>query len=98
MDCSILAGHVALGDYPATLVSRPSVWHASDGGATHGMLLRRWCALTLYALWQPLKRPSQYDSETLSGSAVPSFRHGKESFEDDVMGVCTGLWNLVPAY
>lgn len=63
------------------------------------MLLRRWWARTLeYAMWQPLKRPSQHGLEILPSSAVPGFRHGKESVEDDVMGVCAGLWNWVPSY
>ena len=29
---------------------------------------------------------------------VHGFRHRKENFEDDVIGVCAGLWNLVLSY
>jgi len=29
---------------------------------------------------------------------VQSFRNRKEHFEDDVMGVCAGLWNLALSY
>ena len=29
---------------------------------------------------------------------VHSFRNRTEHFEDDVMGVCAGLWNLVLSY
>ena len=29
---------------------------------------------------------------------VHGFRNRKENFEDDVIGVCAGLWNLVLSY
>ena len=29
---------------------------------------------------------------------VYSFRNHKENFEDDVIGICAGLWNLVLSY
>ena len=29
---------------------------------------------------------------------VHSFRNRKENFEDDVIGVCAGLWNLILSY
>jgi DDE superfamily endonuclease len=29
---------------------------------------------------------------------VHSFRNHKENFEDDVIGICAGLWNLVLSY
>ena len=29
---------------------------------------------------------------------VHSFRNHKEHFEDDVIGICAGLWNLVLSY
>ena len=29
---------------------------------------------------------------------VYAFRNCKENFEDDVIGVCAGLWNLVLSY
>jgi len=29
---------------------------------------------------------------------VHAFRNRKENFEDDVIGVCAGLWNLVLSY
>jgi hypothetical protein len=29
---------------------------------------------------------------------VHSFRNRKEHFEDDVIGVCAGLWNLALSY
>jgi hypothetical protein len=29
---------------------------------------------------------------------VHSFRNHKENFEDDVIGICAGLWNLILSY
>jgi hypothetical protein len=29
---------------------------------------------------------------------VHGFRHRKANFEDDVIGICAGLWNLVRSY
>ena len=63
------------------------------------MRLRLWCALTLeYTMGQYLKRPSQNDLEPLSGREMHGFRNRKENFEDDVIGVCAGPWNLVLSY
>ena len=33
-----------------------------------------------------------------SNILVQSFRNHKENFEDDVIGICAGLWNLVLSY
>jgi hypothetical protein len=40
---------------------------------------------------QPLKHPFQNDLAKVSGRE-------KENFEDDVIGICAGLWNLVLSY
>ncbi len=33
-----------------------------------------------------------------SNILVHSFRNRKENFEDDAIGICAGLWNLVLSY